>query len=153
LQVVRDHTTIKIEPNLIFRGSVFPTVKLPLCKGIQEQFLVGTEVCCLSQSDIYAGKLCAALDRQHPRDLFDVKLLCENVGITEAIRQAFVVYVASSDRPIHELLNPTRLNVRAAFNTQFVGMTQHSVSYEELEIVREKLIQTLQQELTQQERQ
>jgi hypothetical protein len=41
----------------------------------------------MADTDLYGGKLCAALDRQHPRDLFDVGLLLRNEGITPAIRR------------------------------------------------------------------
>jgi predicted nucleotidyltransferase component of viral defense system len=38
-----------------------------------------------------AGKLHAAVDRQHPRDLFDVKLLYANAGFTDALFRTFLV--------------------------------------------------------------
>jgi nucleotidyltransferase AbiEii toxin of type IV toxin-antitoxin system len=43
---------------------------------------------------MYAGKLCAALDRQHPRDLFDVMLLQKAEGIDRALFDVFLVYLA-----------------------------------------------------------
>ena len=96
--------------------------------------------------------LCAALDRQHPRDLFDVKLLLDNEGITEEIRKAFVVYLASHDRPIHELLDPKAKNIRRIFENEFAGMTVDSVSYEDLIAARDTLIETIRKELTSGER-
>jgi hypothetical protein len=63
------------------------------------------------------------LDRQHPRDLFDVKLLLDNEGITDEIRKAFVVYLASHDRPMHELLDPKAKNIRGIYENEFAGMT------------------------------
>lgn len=42
-------------------------------------------------AQLYGGKLCAALDRQHPGDLFAVKLLLENEGFTGEIKQGFIV--------------------------------------------------------------
>jgi len=66
----------------------------------------------VSLPDLYGGKLCAALDRQHPRDLFDVHGLFQEEGITNDIRRAFVVYLASHDRPMSELLNPTRKDLK-----------------------------------------
>ena len=62
----------------------------------------------LSLAELYGGKLCAALDRQHPRDLFDVHGLFQAEGITDEIRRAFVIFLASHDRPMSELLNPNR---------------------------------------------
>lgn len=46
--------------------------------------------------DLYGGKLHAALDRRHPRDLFDVRLLYQNEGLTDDLFRVFMVYVASS---------------------------------------------------------
>jgi hypothetical protein len=37
------------------------------------------------REDVYGGKLVAAMDRQHPRDLFDVVQLCAHEGITPSI--------------------------------------------------------------------
>ena len=75
------------------RGVVYPVVVLPLCQRAQDEFELFSEVQTLSVADLYGGKLCAALDRQHPRDLFDVKLLLAHEGITEEIRKAFLVYL------------------------------------------------------------
>jgi predicted nucleotidyltransferase component of viral defense system len=43
-----------------------------------------------SLPDLFAGKICATLDRQHPRYLFDVKFLLENEGLTENLRKTFL---------------------------------------------------------------
>ncbi len=64
------------------------------------------EIPVLSFADLYGGKICAALDRQHPRDLFDIKLLSEARGLNEEVSQAFVIYLASHNRPMSELLSP-----------------------------------------------
>ena len=72
--------------------------------------------------ELYGGKLCAALDRQHPRDLFDVHGLFQAEGITDEIRGAFVIFLASHDRPMNELLNPNRQNLQQVFADQFEGM-------------------------------
>ena len=58
------------------------------------------------EAELYAGKLCAALDRQHPRDLFDVHILLKGAGVASPIRRAFTVYLAAHNRPMHELLQP-----------------------------------------------
>jgi hypothetical protein len=92
------------------------------------------------------------LDRQHPRDLFDVRLLLDNEGITDEIRKAFVVYLASHDRPMHELLDPKPKNIRRIFDNEFTGMTVDPVSYEDLINARETLVETLIRELTDGER-
>lgn len=98
--------------------------------------------------DLYGGKLCAALDRQHPRDLFDVKVLLENEGITDEIRKAFIVYLVSHDRPISELLDPARKDFRRIYENEFAGMTVEEVEYDDLIAARETLIETLNKELT-----
>ncbi len=64
------------------------------------------EIPVASLEDVYGGKLVAAMDRQHPRDLFDIMQLLAHEGITAGIRRAFVVYLASHNRPVHEVLFP-----------------------------------------------
>ncbi len=78
----------------------------------------------------------------------------ENEGITDSIRQAFVIYLASSQKPIHELLNPTQTSkdLRQAYEAGFVGMTQLPISYEELLNTRLELSKFLLQSLTFDER-
>ena len=92
---------IRIEVNVVVRGTVYPVVVLPLCQRAQDEFELFSEVQTLSVADLYGGKLCAALDRQHPRDLFDVKLLLTNEGITDEVRKAFLVYLISHSRSSH----------------------------------------------------
>lgn len=106
----------------------------------------------LSVADLYGGKLCAALDRQHPRDMFDVKLLLENEGITSDIRKAFVVYLAGHDRPIHELLDPKQKDMQAVYDREFVGMTSKAVGYAELADARRQYIEALRRDLSSEER-
>ena len=101
LFVQDDAARIVIEPNPVIRGSVFPTEQRDLVPAAQEAFEMAVSVTALAPADLYGGKICAALDRQHPRDLFDVKLLLADGGIGEATRKAFVVYLAAdpSTRP------------------------------------------------------
>jgi predicted nucleotidyltransferase component of viral defense system len=88
---------IKVEPNEIIRGTVYPCHILDLCNEAQEKFEMFIKVNTLSIADLYGGKICAALDRQHPRDFFDLKILIENEGLTEKIRKAFLVYLISKN--------------------------------------------------------
>jgi predicted nucleotidyltransferase component of viral defense system len=143
---------IKIEPNEVIRGSVFPAQERELTRRAEDMFELSVTAQTLSLADLYGGKLCAALDRQHPRDLFDVNLLLDNEGITEDTRKAFVVYLASHDRPMHELLDPTRKDVRRIYENEFSGMAVDEVSYDELIAARETLVETLRKELTNDER-
>ncbi|MEM9242865.1 MAG: nucleotidyl transferase AbiEii/AbiGii toxin family protein [Pseudomonadota bacterium] len=144
---------IKVEPNTVLRGSVFGIKEFDLSQAVQDTFLQSQKARLLSIADLYAGKICAALDRQHPRDLFDIKLMFENEGLSNEIRQAFVVYLASSARPMSELLRPNKLDMRDVYNKEFLGMTNLTVSYEELEDIRNKLIAMIQSDLTNNERQ
>ena len=93
---------------------------------------------------MYGGKLVAALDRQHPRDLFDVMQIFENEGITLEIRRAFVVYLASHNRPVHEVLFPALRDISSDYERNFVGMTTDSVALEALLGARERMVRELQ---------
>ncbi len=145
--------TIKIEPNPVIRGAVFLPVEYELCGRAEELFELSVTASTLAVGDLYGGKLCAALDRQHPRDFFDVKILLENEGITDEIRTAFVVYLASHARPMSELLNPNKKDFRRMYEQQFAGMTVEKVEYDELVAVRERLIETIKKTMTENEKQ
>ena len=147
LLVSNNQATIKVEPNTVLRGTVFFPEIRELCEAAQTIFLQTQKIQTVSIADLYAGKICAALDRQHPRDLFDIKLLFENEGITAPIRQAFIVYLASSPRPMSELLSPNELEIKEIYEKEFIGMTEVSVDYEELCEVRKKLIKMIQNSL------
>ncbi len=153
LIVVNDNTTVKIEPNLIIRGSVFPTQNLSLTAKAKEIFQKDVKVQILSNADLYAGKICAALDRQHPRDLFDITKLLENEGITESIRKAFIVYLLSHPRPIVELLNPNKIDISKMFETEFLGMTDEEITLKTLLDSRVELIKSINLSLSMKEKQ
>ena len=144
----------KAEVNTILRGSVFPGSVREVTNALSTRLNIDLFVTAnvLSSADLYGGKICAALDRQHPRDLFDIKILFENEGLTDDIRRAFVVYLASHDRPMAELLNPKRLDMQKVYESEFHGMTDQPVTYEELIGIREKLISFISDGLTDQER-
>lgn len=141
-------TRIIIEPNEVIRGAVLSPVERELTKHAEETFELSVTARTLSTADLYGGKLCAALDRQHPRDLFDVKVLLENEGITDEIRKVFIVYLASHNRPISELLDPAHKDIRQTFESEFAGMTVDEVRYEDLVAARETLIKTLRKDIT-----
>lgn len=90
--------------------------------------------------DLFAGKICAALDRQHPRDLFDLSLLLKEDGFSDKLRKTFIVYLISHNRPISELINPNRLDITEQFKNNFEGMTLEPVSQSSLEEAREEII-------------
>lgn len=81
--------------------------------------------------------MCAALDRQHPRDLFDIKFLLENEGITEEIKDSFLFYLISHNRPINELLKPNKIDIDRTFKDEFKEMSKTEVSLDEIKRVRD----------------
>jgi len=143
---------IKVEPNQVLRGSVYPPETRDLCAEAQARFEQFVSAQTLSLADLYGGKICAALDRQHPRDLYDVRLLLENEGFTPEIRRAFVVYLASHDRPMHELLDPQFKDIAAVYATQFAGMAREEVPVAVLCQTRERLADLIRHELDKDEK-
>ncbi|WP_018972509.1 nucleotidyl transferase AbiEii/AbiGii toxin family protein [Rudaea cellulosilytica] len=131
-----EQARIKIEPNPVLRGTVFPVETRRLMPAAEDLFELSVSVPVVSFADLYAGKFCAALDRQHPRDWFDIALLLDNEGIDEPLRQAFVVYLASHHRPMAELLAPRAKSLRATFDTEFAGMPREPIAVEILEGVQ-----------------
>ena len=152
LIIQKSGLTVKVEPNPVIRGSVFQPQVVSLNKKAQDLFETSVTVQALSFEDLYGSKICAALARQHPRDLFDVKLLLGNEGITDKIRKAFIVYLISHQRPIIELLKPNLLDVESVFSGEFKGMTLVEIKLEELVRVREQLIKQINESLTNIER-
>jgi predicted nucleotidyltransferase component of viral defense system len=152
LLISRNDATIKVEPNPVLRGSVFPTETRTLCQKAQDLFELSIEARTLSFEDLFGGKACAALDRQHPRDLFDINTLFKNEGFPEKVRKAFIVYLISHSRPMIEILNPNWGDLRPVFEKEFQGMVWESVTIEELRSAGEQLVSRLQREMTQEER-
>lgn len=152
LQIDDGDVVIKIEVNMVGRGLLDDPLQMPLCQVAQDHFGVFCMMPLVPLSQLYGGKFCAALDRQHPRDLFDVKLLFENEGFTDEIRRGFIYGLASSNRPTHEMLAPHLLDQRVAFENQFVGMTSVSFTYDEYQSVRHHLIDTVKAGLREEDR-
>jgi predicted nucleotidyltransferase component of viral defense system len=139
LTVQRGDAQIKIEVTPVLRGCVFEAEQRSVSAKVEEVFgFAETQV--VSFSDLYAGKIVAALDRQHPRDLFDVRDLLANEGINDDLRRAFIVYLISHDRPTSEVVVPRRKDIRKEFEQGFDGMTDEPVTLEELLKAREDLI-------------
>jgi predicted nucleotidyltransferase component of viral defense system len=153
LVVNRKEIVVKIEPNSTIRGSVFPANTLPLAKNVEKMFERTMEIRTLSVEDLYGGKLCAALDRQHPRDLFDVYHLYKNKGITDRIRQAFIVYLLSHNRPIAELLDPQlKEDLGETFQESFEGMAFDPVPLDDMVETWKAVVNTLNNDFTEEER-
>src|SRR5712664_2967583 len=133
---------IKIEVTPFLRGYVFGPEMMSVKPAVEEEFGFA-EARIVSLADLYAGKIVAALDRQHPRDLFDVRDLIANEGITDDLRQAFIVYLLSHDRPMSEVLAPTLINIESAFTHGFSGMTRDPVELADLLAARAALIKSI----------
>lgn len=147
LAVALGDAQIKVEPNTVLRGSVYPPEKRDLCAEAQELFEQFVSIPTLSLADLYAGKICAALDRQHPRDLYDVRLLLDNEGLTPEVRRAFVVYLASHDRPMHELLDPKFKDLEQTYDSEFAGMARDPIPLARLYETREQLVAQIRRSL------
>ena len=143
LFVQRDRIEVKVEVNFVMRGTVYPVRNASLTAKARELLLADMELPVVSLEDLYGGKLVAAMNRQHPRDLFDVMQLFAYEGITPGIRRAFVVYLASHNRPIHEVLFPVVRDIRQDYERTFKGMTAEPIELAELLQTRERLVQEL----------
>lgn len=150
LLVDRCGVRIKVELSPVLRGTVYEPESREVSERVEDEFGYA-EVKVVSMADLYAGKICAALDRQHPRDLFDVHLLLNAEGLTEEIRKATLVYLISHQRPIAELLEPNRNDISHLYQGEFVGMVEGEVSQDVLEAAREDLITQLRSEITDKE--
>jgi len=137
-----DGVRIKIEVTPVLRGCVYEPKTRSVSAAVEDQFGFA-EIQVVSFADLYAGKLVAALDRQHPRDLFDVRDLLANEGIGEDLRKAFVVYILSHNRPMAEVLAPTLQDIRQEFERGFEGMTEKPVTLDDLIRAREDMIAEL----------
>ncbi len=93
----------------------------------------------ISHGELFDGKICAALDRQHPRDLLDVHYLLSHEGITTIVKQGFIAALLSHPRPIHEVLNPNWRDQSDTFASQFRGMTILPFTYTDLEETQHNL--------------
>lgn len=139
LLVRADGATTKIDVTPVLRGTIYEAETKSVTEKVEQEFGFA-EIPILSFADLYAGKIVAALDRQHPRDFFDTRDLYENEGIDDALRSAFIVYLESHNRPVHELLTARRKDMTLDYKRGFVGMTDETVPLDELLEEREILI-------------
>jgi predicted nucleotidyltransferase component of viral defense system len=139
LFVSRGRYQVKVEVNTVFRGTVYPVLDRTLAQAATDYFKREVHIKMLDSDEVYGSKLVAAMDRQHPRDLFDVMMLLNGGGITTRMRRAFVIYVAGHNRPIGELLTPNPQPLDALYNADFVGLTQKEVALADLLEVRTQL--------------
>lgn len=120
---------VKIEPNYTIRGYAYEPQVMRICEKAEDEFGFA-KIKVISKAELYGGKICAALDRQHPRDLFDIKELLDNNELTDDIVKGFVVLLLGAGRPLHEMLNPNILDQSQVFKNEFYGMSDKEFTYE-----------------------
>ena len=140
LFISRSGAQTKIEVNMVKRGVIAPPEQLELCQSAQLEFDTFCAMHLVPTSQLYGGKVCAALDRQHPRDFFDLSPLMDQDGFFNDIKHGFLYSLLCSDRPMYELLAPRPQDQRDIFENQFEGMSREPFSYEEFEEARDKLV-------------
>lgn len=152
LDIFSAEAEVKVEVNFVFRGTVLPVQTRSLSAKTQELFSKNIQAPVLSPSELYGSKLVAAMDRQHPRDLFDVLKMYENHGLTQEILDCFVVYLAGHNRPVHEVLFSNPQPMEETFKNEFLGMTSEPINLDDLLNTQQRLMAELPQVLTQNHR-
>lgn len=143
-----DKSEVKVEVNHVFRGVLLPVQVAPLAPAARDMFTSGLTVPLLAVAEIYGSKLVAAMDRQHPRDIFDVMKMYEKFRLDKAYVDCFVAYLAGHGRPIHEVLFSNDAPFDALYESHFGGMTTDEISLEQLLKVRADLKSDLPKALT-----
>lgn len=152
LTVFSDETSVKVEVNYVFRGTLLVPQSRQLVLAAREKFNADLALPILHEAELYGSKLVAAMDRQHPRDIFDVMHMYETFGLRGDFVDAFVGYVAGHDRPVHEILCARPKSLESAHDAEFVGMTLEEVSVDTLHAVQARLHHELPRALTQSHR-
>jgi predicted nucleotidyltransferase component of viral defense system len=144
----KDGIRVKIEVNHINRGTLLPVEKRQLCDAACDLFKTDVRIPCLATSEIYGGKIVAALSRQHPRDFFDVALLFSTLGLSDEIVECVVAIVAGDRKPVHEVLFSHDHDFSHAYENEFVGMTNIPLSLDDLLETRARLRDEISRKLT-----
>lgn len=140
LLINNDDAVIKVEVNQIKRGCFADIQKLSLSEKAQYEFNTFCEVPIVEKGHLYGGKICAALDRQHPRDIFDIRYMLRKDDFTPSMKKGFIFYLIGANRPISEILKPNLIDQRDVLEKQFSGMTEESFSYADFDETRTHLI-------------
>lgn len=141
---------VKIEVNQTKRGLVCgEAALLPLCEKAQSLFGMEVDARIVSIPQLYGGKISAALSRQHPRDLFDVKLM--DIPLAD-VKEGLIFCLLGSDRPIHESFAPNFIDQHEAMERQFSGMSEIPFDYNDFEATREKLVSDVNTVMTEEDR-
>lgn len=145
--VSSEDAQIKVEVSPVARGTLYPPDERDIVETVEDEFgFAAIQV--VSLPDLYGGKICAALDRQHPRDFYDVKMLLESQGIDRSIFNGFITYLLSHPRPLAEVLNPRWKDISQLFRNEFYGMTFNEVALEELTVIPERMLSALKEQFT-----
>ena len=139
LFVRRGSCLVKVEVNHVFRGTVMDVVISALVESAEDYFEREIELPVLAAPELYGSKLVAAMDRQHPRDLFDVLGMYQAHGLTEPVFECFVCYLAGHNRPVHEVLFGNQQDITAAYENEFRGMTTEKIDLAALLETRDRL--------------
>jgi predicted nucleotidyltransferase component of viral defense system len=139
-------STVKIEVNGIKRGLIGDTEDMTLCQRAQQEFEMFCRARVVSLTQLYGGKIGAALSRQHPRDLFDYKYM--TINSFESIRHGLIFNILSSQKSVLELLSPNPISQMQALENQFRGMTDLPFTYNDYELTRQALILFVNSNLT-----
>lgn len=143
---------VKVEVNVVFRGTVLPTTRRSLSPKAASLFSAELELPLLAVEELYGSKLVAAMDRQHPRDLFDVSRIFDAGGLSSATVECFVTYLAGHNRPTHEVLFGNPKDIADEYRNTFAGMTTEPITLETLLAARDRLFQELPGRLTDRQR-
>lgn len=148
MTVIGAGVQVKVEVNYVFRGTVMPVQAHPLAPSAQDMFTTEVTLPVLATPELYGSKLVAAMDRQHPRDIFDVMHMLQRFGWTPEVVDCFVAYLAGHNRPVHEVLFGPAKSLEPAFTNEFVGMTRDEVSLQTLAETQAQLRHELPRQLT-----
>lgn len=153
LLVENTEVQVKVEVNVVCRGTVLPVERHSLSPKTADLFSVALELPVLAPAELYGGKLVAAMDRQHPRDLFDVLKMFDSGDLSDAAVECFVTYLAGHNRPAHEVLFGNEKDIVQEYHQHFVGMTTEPVSLDVLLDTRARLREELPRRLTGEQKQ
>ncbi len=146
---LRDMPRLSVDIDVVYRP--WQTPRDQALEGINQELAsiaqrverLGVQTRLIRSKDLGDTKLVAAMDRQHPRDLFDVWQLFQTGGLTDAMVECFVVYLAGHNRPTHEVLFGNDKDIAAEYERAFVGMTEVDCPLEVLLEARTQLRQEL----------
>jgi hypothetical protein len=141
-----------VEVNTVLRGQIWPVRRMQIAQVAQDEFQKFAAIQVVSREELFGGKIVAALDRQHPRDLFDIHQLFAHEGIAASIWHGFFASLLSHSRPMHEIVQPRFQDQQGTFATQFAGMTKQPFSYADYDATRLRLVQEVHASLSDQDR-